>query len=229
MPSEALVEQRWRRRAAAAAVAAMLILALAAAMSGCGDGDDGPEAPAASPTAAAPAASPTPSGTGIALIDQAIAAIAGRDSAPLAALLVARELPCSNAAGVGGPPPCGSPRDPLPAGTLVRVFPWSTCEREWQTDIDAWAGRFVERLGALYAVARIDTFTPQDELPDGGYVLIFEEANPAFDTAHALIATDQGIIAADSTCGGPPSTFLLDQPPFHAPEVILRGPSFDEE
>jgi hypothetical protein len=224
MMSGTVTSQRWRR-ATAAAIAAIGFVALAA-VSGCG-GDDDPE-PGLSPTTAAPHASPTP-GTGITVIDRAVEAIAMRDSTALAGLVAVRELPCSNAAGIGGPPPCGTARDPLPEGTLVSVFPWNTCEREWQTDIDAWAGRFVDRLGDLYAVARLDTFTPQEELPDGGYAIIFEEANPAFQTAHALIATEDGIVAADSTCGGPPSTFLLDQPPFHAPEVILRGPSFDEE
>ena len=217
--------RRWR----GAALAAMAIAAVA--MAACAGDDDRPDA---SPTVAARAtATPVPSanagGTGIETVDRVLEAIATRDVAALTELIVARDTPCSSDAGLGGPPSCGSTREPLPEGTLVRVFPWSTCEREWQTDIDAWAARFVERLGELYAVAHIDTFTPQEELPGGGYAIIYTEANPAFDTAHALIVTDTGIVAADTTCGGPASTFLLDQPPFHAPEVIVRGPAFDEE
>lgn len=211
-----------------------LLMSLALA---CGDDDENGSGDGVTPTAEAPAtepAAPSPSAvptgdTGIDIVDRAIEAVRAEDVDPLVALIVTEQVPCDEEAGVGGAPPCsGAPGQP-PAGTPVEVFPYLTCEREWQFDLHLFAQRFHEAAGELYAVARLDTTfgePPPEHLPPGGYAIVFTPADPSFETAHALLLDDRGIVAADSLCGGAPADFLADGPPLFGPALILEGPAF---
>ena len=217
-----------RRLALVSATFAASGLLLAA----CADEASSPEIPTTAVTAtAAPSATAisTPGGTatGIAIVDDVIAAVAGGNTATLAALIRPQRVPCANVQGLGGPPDCGAAPGAPPEGTIVDAFPFYTCEREWLFDLDTFAERWLTLIGDLYAVVRIDTPTPPEESPDGGYGIIYENVDPAVETAHALIVTDAGIVSADSLCGGLPEAFLEDGPPFDAPEVIYEGPAFD--
>jgi hypothetical protein len=160
-------------------------------------------------------------------VDSALVAVDTRDAPALAALMRTTSIACGTDDGLGGPPDCRSAPGMPAEGTVVDAFPWNTCEREWQFDLQAFAERLLERVGELYAIVRIENYTPENELPDGGYGLIYTNVDPRLETAHALILSDDGIVAADATCGGLAESFLLDQPPFNAPEVILEGPAFD--
>lgn len=206
------------------------LLAVLLVFSACDGGDDdggappGPSAtPEASPTSAA---SPGAGRTGIEAVDRVLAVVENGDPVAFEALLRARSIPCSTAAGVGGPPPCsGAPGMP-PEGTPVEAFPYDTCEREWQFDLGAFTERILERIDQLYAVVRIESMPLPEELADGAYGLIYPDAS-GFETAHALLVTNDGVVAVDSSCGGTAEIFLQDGPPFDGPEVILEGPAFE--
>ena len=214
-----------RRLALLAATFAAAGLLLAA----CADEASSPEIPTSAATSAPSAtaiSTPGGTGTGIAIIDDVIAAVDSGNTTSLAALIRPQRIACTNAQGLGGPPPCGAAPGAPPEGTIVAAFPFNTCEREWQFNLDTFAERWFTLIGDLYAVVRIDTLTPAEELPDGGYGIIYENIDPAVETAHALVVTDAGIVSADSLCGGPPDAFLDDGPPFNAPDVIFEGPAF---
>lgn len=215
-----------------AAIAAAIMATAAVLLAACADEASSPEIPTAASTATGAAsvtAVPTATGreTGIDAVDDVIAAVASGDAVSLAALIRPQRVPCANVQGLGGPPNCGAAPGAPPEGTVVEAFPFYTCEREWLFDLDTFAERWLTLIGDLYAVVRIDTPTPPEELPDGGYGIIYENADPAIETAHALILTDAGIVSADSLCGGRPEAFLADGQPFDAPDVIYEGPAFD--
>jgi hypothetical protein len=202
------------------------VIALALAAAACGNGDDGGRAaPTATRPAAATAVAPE-DGTGIDVVDRTIAALRDEDDDALVALIITQQLPCKDETDIGGPPPCrGAPGAP-PDGTPVDVFAYLTCEREWQFDLPTFARRFNEAAGDLYAVVRFGEGAPTGELPPGRYGVIVSSANPQFETAHALILSQGGIVHADSLCGGTPADFLADVPPFYAPELIFEGPAY---
>lgn len=202
-----------------------LVLLLVAA---CGDGSStGGQIPGATPTGV-PTTLPSERNTPE-IVDRAIASVNvnNGDRAALAALIEPQRIACMNVEGLGGPPDCRAAPGTPSEGTIVEAFPYGTCEREWQFDLTAFAERFLNGAGTLYAVVSIETYTPQEELPDGGYGIIYTNADSRLETAHALVVTEDGIVAAHSLCGGTPATFLVDQPPFHAPDVILEGPAFE--
>jgi hypothetical protein len=154
-------------------------------------------------------------------------AVENDDPIAFEALLRPRSIPCTNdTGGPGGPPQCFTPRTGRPEGTPVQVLPWDTCEREWQEDLAALTERILERIDVLYAVVRVDPITPPDELADGAYGIVYPDAT-GFETAHALIVTDDGILSIDSSCGGTAEIFLADGPPFYGPDVIHEGPAFE--
>jgi hypothetical protein len=164
--------------------------------------------------------------TGMEAVDRVLSAITSGDRVGFEALLVPQELACSYDTGIGGPPYCGAAPNMPAEGTAVSVFPYDTCEREWQFDLGDFTTRILERINDLYAVVRIDPVTPTAELAEGAYGIIYPDAT-GFATSHALIVTDNGIVSVDSLCGGTADAFLDDGPPFYGPELILEGPAFN--
>ena len=212
-------------RILAMAVTAPILITLAA----CGDDDTPPAPTATAPAAATPtiASSATPSGTGVPLADRVAAAVAADDADALALLIQTQSLACSNAAGVGGPPPCSGAQGNPPEGTLVDAFPYGTCEREWQFDLVRFGRRFLDAAGELYAVVEIaDPGGPAGLPASATHAVIYASADPALETGHALILSNDAIVAADSLCGGAVSTFLQDGPPLYGPEIVFEGPAF---
>jgi hypothetical protein len=197
---------------------------LAAACNGDDDSDTPPPGPP--DTTATAGTTPETSRTGIEAVDRVLIVVENGDPVAFEALLRPQTIPCTNETGVGGPPQCFNAPADLPEGTPVEVFPYYTCEREWQEDLAAFTERILERIDQLYAVVRVDPVTPPEELADGAYGIVYPDAQ-GFETAHALIVTDDGILAVDSSCGGTAEIFLQDGPPFYGPEVLLEGPAFE--
>lgn len=124
-----------------------------------------------SPAPTATAGSGAGEATGIPAVDAVIAAVLSGDTSKVAALVQLRSLACAPPAGAGGPPACPSGQ---PAGTMVDVFPVTTCEGEYRSA--AQVAPSLEPLTgakpALYAVYGMpQQFLPF--LPDGQYVAVF--------------------------------------------------------
>jgi hypothetical protein len=204
-------------------------LVMTSVLTACGD-DDGTDptsdAPTSAPTSAA-TREPSQPETGIDVVDRALAAVAAGDSAALTALIQPMSVACTNETGAGGPPKCFNTPGELPEGTVVEVFPYDTCEREWQFDISAFSRRFLPRLGELYAVVRIEQYTEEEPLPVTGYGVIYANKDMELRTAHAMILDHRSVIVASSLCDGAPREFFSKVPLFNGAEVILEGPAFE--
>jgi hypothetical protein len=179
-----------------------LVASLAAAAC---DGDDESTPPTPTPTE-----TPAATGTGIEAVDRVLLTVETADPVAFEGLLRAQSIPCTNEFGGGGPPKCFNAPGMPPEGTPVEVFPHDTCEREWQFDLSAFTERILPRIEELYAVVRIDPMTPPEELAHGAYGIVYPDAT-GFETAHALIVTNEGIVAVDTNCGGTAEIFLRER------------------
>jgi hypothetical protein len=129
-------------------------------------------------TTVAPTAGDAKSGTrtGIEGVDEVIEAVLIRDESRLAQMFKLQEVGCSNASGLGGPPPCHlAPGGSAPDGTLIAVFPSSNCELGWATDVDASVHSLIGRAPLLYGVVEFQA-QPLSEsfLPDSTHGIVLE-------------------------------------------------------
>jgi hypothetical protein len=221
-------------------------LLLGALFLGACNGDDPAPTPTSTPTATAtPAATPgVPEGTttGIAEVDAVIEAVLRDDAAALVALMQTVDVPCTNAQGAGGPPKCWAGTTPdqarprptgRPEGTVLEVFPYSTCELEWRIDLDPVAEEATTVAGELFAVLALDQplFTGgEDYLPAAEHAIIFTGTNA--DAESVLVVAIQGgrITFIDRACGAGTAArdYIDERPPYASAEVILRGPAYAE-
>lgn len=144
-------------------VLATLVLCAVASAVACGDGDD-----------ASPAGTATsPPGTGVALLDQVIAAVSAKDATKLASLLEFWPHPCVATAAVGEVT-CPSHTAP---GTPVMVVGLGAGEvgylQQESPGISPAIDDLLGRATTLYAVLEAPTFPDQPNVP-GKYQIIFE-------------------------------------------------------
>ncbi len=229
----------------------LVLLVLPVLLLACGGDDDAPsstatvvgETPEATVTAAPATVQPTatvapqttatpgvPTGTttGDAAIDRIIAVMLAGDVDGIASVLAMTETPCTTAQGLGGPPKCaqapGRPAD----GSLVRAFPFSTCEGGWTYDLKQHATLLVQNKLSLYGVARFATpqppYTNEAGYPSLEHIVLFEFSAGGVPRI-GLIAgvTDSKVVFTRHICVGPPEEALT----FYGPStLILRGPAY---
>lgn len=153
-------------------------------------------------TATATEAATLPLQTGVAIVDELIAATQGEDLEALRPLLHFITVPCTTADGLGGPPKC---EEEQTEGTPVEVFPiWGPEGHYVQPhNVDI----FLEslQLGPLYAVYQVaDAGTPQAEYePAGEYGVVFSGAES--DTPVTLLVDERGIVRAVFAYGETPA------------------------
>jgi hypothetical protein len=184
-----------------------VIVGTAALAASCG-GDDDAEAPQ-NPTPPVVTPTPEPSDpqsrpTGIASVDEAIAAVRDGELRSVIDMLVFQQEACSPAGqGAGAPPECGAGEAP---GTLVDVVMFASCEGYWVREHQAQTNlaRFVEGDVELYGVFRTDG--PAFDGAD--YVAIFAAERDEGTLAEAVYLTDEGITGADYGCGQSPEQYV---------------------
>jgi len=180
------------------------------------------------PQATATPGVPTGTTTGDAVIDRIIAVMLAGDVDGVASVLATTDTPCTTAQGLGGPPKCaqapGRPAD----GSLVRAFPFSTCEGGWSYDLKQHASLLVQNKLSLYGVARFATpqppYTNETGYPSMEQMVLFEFSAGGVQRI-GLIAgvTDGKVVYTRHICVGPPEEALG----FYGPSaVILRGPAY---
>lgn len=153
------------------------------------------EEPAASPEAV-PGENyyPLSTRTGIAHIDQILAAVASGDSQNLHPRLEFFEAECTNADGLGGPPKC---REGEAEGTPVEVIAFLGSEGGHirKDEIDIWTG---VTASGLYAVYEVNTAAVSSEqyYPVGEYVILLVNGRDLHATA--LRIGERGIVRVDT-------------------------------
>ena len=205
---------------------ALLLVVLAAC-----DEDDAPDpttainSPATSATAAetrataAPtvAATAAPRGSGVAIVDELIAAVAAKDAPKLAARLQFWSRPCTEPQGIGAVAcPTGSP-----IGTLVMGIGSGNCEgtflKPGDPVIATTTQNFVNRATRLHSVVKAPPFPARAGVTNvpGRYQVVFE---PGI----ALSVDDQGITYFILGCGGESAAALVASGRFGAtPEYLV--------
>ena len=154
-----------------------------------------PQEPAASPAAVTGENYyPLTTQTGIALIDQILAAVASNTAQDLHPLLEFFEAECTNQDGLGGPPKC---REGEAEGTPVEVIAFLAGEGGHirKDEIDNWTG---VNASGLYAVYKVNTavISSEQDYPIGEYVILLLDENGR--DAVALRIGERGIVRMDT-------------------------------
>lgn len=129
--------------------------------------------------------------TGIAEVDDVIAAVASGDRQRLISLIKYTSAPCTNAEGLGGPPKC---RAGEAEGTVSEVLPFLSSEGHHlrKDEIEQWQD--VDATG-LYAIYRVAEQTAVEEyFPAGEYAVILKRPD---GLATSLRIADGGIVRVD--------------------------------
>ena len=228
--------KRWTRREILAVLAAGVpsALALAALLAmAYSSQEKSPSTPASSQTLS-PSAQSTetvPRGTskGRADLDAIIDAALDGDAAGLQTYFLLQPIPCSNALGLGGPPPCRlAPSGSAPDGTLVNVFPLGACDLGWLTDVSDLVQRKLTPPPQLYAVVEL-TARPYAEpfLPMASHGIIFEtDASDGSRHGWMLLVQNGDVVFLTNVCQGPPEEFFQFPPYQDKMKLILEGPAF---
>lgn len=203
----------------------LLVIAMAAgALAGCsgdeeGEGTPTPIVPTASITlTASPAPTDAPAEdegtpgageprrTGDAELDAIIEAVEARDVAALAPLVELVEVGCTFAEGLGGPPKCA---EGMEEGTLVREFPFASCEGAWSRFGVETVARFAHQANGPWAVLDVEEYWPSTDgrtTPDT-FIVFHSPAGPGDSAAYLEIA-DGRIVRASFGCGGTVQSLL---------------------
>jgi hypothetical protein len=206
------------RLAAISLFAACAVIAFGA----CGDdGDDGgaTSTPERTPTTGAtaqpspsPQSSPTPGGagpTGVASVDDAIAARLAGDFEAVEGMFEFQSVACEvDVMGAGGPPECEADEAD---GTLVDVLPVAQCEGAFLREQDVF---FAQRLRG-HAVQFVSMFNaPDDIYPEGDYAVIFGYTRPEMPDktlALELMMDPAGVTGVNFGCGESPQELIAAQ------------------
>jgi hypothetical protein len=165
-----------------------------------------------SPDDDSPTATPQTSGTpgagggqrtGIAAVDRGLDGVLDRRVDQLVSQVALQRMPCTTAAGLGGPPKC---REGEVEGTQVDVVFASSCEGFYlrQGELQETLGRFVEGDVRLAGVYRHNGLI----FPSSQYVLVFSGESPAGRIARTLFVSDQGIVGITFACGTPARDYV---------------------
>jgi hypothetical protein len=209
----------------ARALAAAAVLITSVAFVSCGDDgadDDGatPTAPAATSTTAPPTVEATPDAeptgetpasgvTGIAAVDDALAAATAGDAEALTAQLEYTQVGCVvEQQGLPSMPEC---EPGTPDGTLVETFTTAQCEGAFIAPEEAPAAvaRFLQSDLALYAVYE----TPATYFPEGArYAIVLEATGgePQW-TAREIVIGEEGVVALNYCCGETPDVLASNR------------------
>jgi hypothetical protein len=188
----------------------------------------------AAPTATQEPESTVPTGTrtGITEIDRITQAVLDHDVQALAALFRFQEVACTNASGLGGPPKCGDTKDGsrLSEGTVVSVFPSSSCELGWASNIGVLVENLLSRAVNLYGVVELtEPISSEPYLPRSSYGIVLEAELPNSPRSGVVLHVDNGnIVYFHRLCAGPPEFVLRNNDPRYGGKVnlILKGPAF---
>ncbi len=178
----------------------------------CDGGSEGetPEA-TASPTDVAT----TPVGdTGAPGVDAVLAAVEAADASALAALFAFQDVACTDQPGPGQPPPC---RTAGPPGTLVSVFPVTSCDLGWTSEAEPLVAHLLDASPALHSVVRYG----DPERYDVVYVAPFER-DPGLVEVLRLTVEGNAVVSFDEGCGPVDASAAIDNADG---EVILTGPA----
>ena len=161
--------------------------------------------------------------TGVAALDAVIAALETGDKEAIQRLAGFRPVPCTNEAGLGGPPKCQPGMSP---GTPIEAMPSGGCEGSWWLKDEFLSAegidRFVEAFAAprLYAVYRPPA-SAQRKWPEGDYIVVYARDLGFGRFAQTIGVTDGRIVSMWGGCGRKPEDVLRDVP---GVEIILAPP-----
>jgi len=153
-------------------------------------------APTATPTATeapvSPGYYPLSTRTGIADVDEILAAVESGDDQALRDLIRFTTVGCTNADGLGGPPKC---REGEAEGTLVNVFPFLGPEGAFMRESDVSGFRAMAVLG-IYAVYSVsDSAYSEEAYPAGDYAAMFTTEE---DQIVLVFQIREGIVRMDT-------------------------------
>lgn len=154
--------------------------------------------------------------TGVAIVDQVIAAVVTEDANELASLLYFWSRPCTEPQGIGAVPcPSGSA-----VGTLVPVIGVGGGEGNFRSPEDPSIAiateEFVARAMEIHAVLQAPTFSREPDIP-GRYQIIFEPGM-------VLSVDDEGVTYLSFHAGHASAATLIATDRFGADPEYLVGP-----
>jgi hypothetical protein len=205
--------------AALSLFAALAVVAFAA----CGDDgsdDSGATAtPERTPTigstaepSPSPQTSPTPGGagpTGVASVDEAIAAMTAGDLEAIEGMFEFQPVACAvDVMGAGGPPECEADEA---EGTMVQVLPVAQCEGAYLREQDVF---FAQRLRGQTMQFHTMFNAPEGLFPEGKYAVIFAYTRPERPDetlALELMMDDTGVTGVNYGCGESPQQLIAAQ------------------
>jgi hypothetical protein len=163
-------------------------------------------APTAATATSAPPATPTATAgysTGVAAIDNAIAAVEKKDAAALTSQAHLEALMCTTMQGLGGPPACRPGETP---GTRVNVLYTASCDGHYvrRDGVDPLMTRFVEDKATLAGVYWHNGLT----FPSSQYVVLYSFETAYGTLARALFVSDPGIVGVVFGCGTSAGEFI---------------------
>lgn len=175
------------------ALAILLIMGIAA----CAPATPATQAPISSPPPSADGGAyhPLTTQTGVEIIDQILAAVAGQDVQGLHSLVQFIDAVCTQQEGLGGPPKC---RAGEAEGTPVEVLAFLGSEGGFlrKDEIGNWPG--VNNVSGIYAIYEVNSaaITSEQYYPIGKYVILL--VNEEQKEATALRVEEGGIVRVDA-------------------------------
>jgi hypothetical protein len=167
--------------------------------------------------------------TGLRDLDEIIDAALAPEPEKLFNYVALQSVACLNVSGMGGPPPCDlAPGGSAPDGTLLNVFPLSSCELQWVTDVVPRLKQIIATQPELYAVVEF-TAQPFSEpfLPIASYGVILQtRGSDGSRLGRILHIQDGKVVYLGTVCVGPPELFLTSAPYAGKTKLILKGPAF---
>jgi hypothetical protein len=151
--------------------------------------------------------------TGIAQVDNVLAAMASRDPRKLQGLVRYTTAPCTMADGLGGPPKY---REGEAEGTLLQVLPYLASEGGHirRSEMSDWQGIQADSLYAVYRVS--ENALDEQYYPPGEYLVIFMPDDHG--DYPALRIADGGIVRVDTILGSDSLKTFIER---DTAEVIL--------
>ncbi len=133
--------------------------------------------------------------TGVAIVDQVLAAAASGNADGLRGLLVFETAPCTTAEGLGGPPKC---KEGEADGTPLEVFPSLGAEGYFVRKNELPEG-FLAGPFSVLAVYEVKAGVTQEEYyPSGKWGVVLSTVNSSGGTSYVTLRVDDaGIVRAD--------------------------------
>jgi hypothetical protein len=205
--------------AALSIFAALAVVAFAACGGDDGDDNSATATPERTPTAGgtavpspSPQTSPTPGGdgpTGVASVNEAIAAMTAGDFEAVEGMFEFQPVACEiDVMGAGGPPECEADEA---EGTEVQVLPVAQCEGAYLREQDVF---FAQRLRGQTVQFHTMFNAPDDLFPKGKYAVIFAYTRPEMPDqtlALELMMDDAGVTGVNYGCGESPQQLIAAQ------------------